>query len=274
MVYSYNNNASCKADKPKVRIFNRCSYKVNVWSILKEDGCPETEGAVVEPGDFYQENYRPDAATGVSLKISKTNKCKGGDITQLEYFLQQAGMYASNYLDVSYVDCLSDDCPTKKEGFYLKSGNQNGNFLANVVNEICPILSCSSPSECAKVAYIKPNDRQTKSCNLKADLDFYMCGGHGPEEQGPEEGPEEQPSYQPEPSKPAPSPAPASSQAYQQPEPQYTPTEVNAAAITPAPAAETPKAPNVKTEVVYVTQYDYVNAKRHAHGHRHQHFRA
>jgi hypothetical protein len=53
---------------------------------------------------------------------------------------------------------------------------------------------------------------------------------------------------------------------------------IKAAAVTPAPEV---KAENVnggltKTQVVYVTQYEYVNAKRHAHDHarRHQPFHA
>ncbi|KAF2475631.1 uncharacterized protein BDR25DRAFT_86945 [Lindgomyces ingoldianus] len=254
---SFNLNDSCIDTEPLARVHNRCSYPVHIWSVLKGQGCPSGEGAVLEPGQFYQENYRPAVnQAGTSIKISKTSQCSGVDITQLEYYIETSNPgYNYNYLDVSYVDCGGEKCPTRQEGFYLKSGNVDGKFLATGNNEICPILSCDSPSSCAKVAYIHPDDRQTKSCDPQANLDFYMCGGEAPGSES-----SQAPSSQYE------APGPSSTQT-----PAFTSAEVNAAAITESPKQEEHTL-NIKTETVYVTEYAKV--KRHAHGHRHQQFRA
>ncbi|PSN69258.1 hypothetical protein BS50DRAFT_336972 [Corynespora cassiicola Philippines] len=277
-VTSFNLNSSCIESEPKVRIFNRCDYPVHLWSVLKGMGCPSEEGVELKKGDFYQENFRPAVnGIGTSIKISKTKQCKGVDCVQLEYYPEVSNpAFAYNYLDVSYVDCLGGDCPTKTEGYYLKSGNQDGKFKANSVNEICPILSCSNADECATMSYILPDDRQTKSCDLDADLDFYMCGGEAPGEESEETTPAPS-SSSAEKETPKPSSTEAAEPAYTAPSSSSSAeAEVYVAAapeVTPAPA-ESPKEPKVKTEVVYVTEYEYTYAKRHAHGHRHQQFRA
>ncbi|KAF2877461.1 hypothetical protein BDV95DRAFT_480761 [Massariosphaeria phaeospora] len=275
---AFNLNSTCDTAQPKARVFNRCPYKVYLWSVLQGKGCPPDGGAVLEPGAFYQENFRypsddkPDV--GVSIKISKINTCsKEVDNVQLEYFMEDRAdkqPWKGNYHDVSYVDCLGNSCPTKKEGFYMKSGNENGQFMASEANpNICPELSCNNPTDCAKVAYIMPDDKRTKTCDLKANVDFYMCvdspeGDYSapstPEE--PEEEPKETSAETPKETAAPSSSAPvATSDA-----PAYTPE--------PQVQKEAVHEPNVKTEVVYVTQFEYVNAKRHAHGHRHQQFRA
>lgn len=251
---AFNGNATCDESKPKVRVFNRCSYPVYLWSVLKGQGCPSDSAVKLETGGFYQENFRePVDGCGISLKLSKTTTCGADSTAQLEYFLEKTNPgYNYNYLDMSYVNCGSKDCPTSDSGYYLKSGNTKPGQMKNEVNEICPILSCSGFEDCAKFSYINPDDRQTKSCALDAPLDLHLCGS---------EAPGSEPAA---PSKAAPAP--------EKPKPTavYTP-KVEAAPPVVTPAAE-PQ--HIKTEVVYVTQYDYVNAKRHVHGHRHQHFRA
>lgn len=261
----FNKQAEFDPSKPRVRVVNRCPYKVYLWSVLKGQGCPSSDGTILETGDFYQENHRTDAVTGVSIKISKSDRCKGIDCTQLEYFINPDKSYPFNFLDVSYVDCLDGDCPSRQEGFYLKSGNEDGKFqTAGADKAICPILSCSNADECAKMAYILPDDVQTKSCDPQANLDFYMCGGEAPGEES---------DYEQE-------PASSSQKTEEQPKPTST-TEatepssyehIQAAEITPAPVVEEKK-PKTKTEykVVYVTEYEYANAKRHEHAHAHAH---
>lgn len=275
----YNLMDTCDTSKPKAKIVNRCPYKVYLWSVLKGQGCPADSGTILDTGDFYQENYRTDGDTGVSIKISKSNKCKGDDvdITQLEYFINKDNpAYAFNFLDVSYVDCLGNNCPSRKEGFHLISGNQDGKFqTAGADKAICPVISCSNEEDCvAPLVYILPDDSSTKSCDPDADLDFYLCGSEAPGEEAPSTS---------EPSEPETSAAPATSSQqseYEQPEPTSTAEKeepssyeaVQAAAVTPAPVVEHKK-PNVWTEVkvVYATVTEYANAKRHEHAHAHAH---
>lgn len=256
---SFNLNDSCVTTEPLARIHNRCNYPVHIWSVLQGQGCPSNDGAVLQTGQFYQENYRPAVnKVGTSIKISKSPQCKGVDITQLEYYIETENpRYNSNFFDVSWVDCQHGNCPASKEGYYLKSGNVNGLYKADSKNQICPILSCSDRASCSKVTYINPDDVQTKSCDPKANIDLYLCGGDAPGS---------------EPSTPVKSAAASSSKAASTSCVQKT----KAAAITPAPAQEKSKALHIKTEVVYVTKYaDHKReAKRHAHGHRHQHFKA
>jgi hypothetical protein len=265
---AFNLNASTVDTLPKVRIFNRCPYKVYLWSVLTGLACPSGDGAVLETGDFYQENFRPAVGgVGTSIKLSKTQSCDPDRLLQLEYYIETTKPgYNYNYLDVSYVNAATTkDCPTSSEGFYLKSGNEDGKFASNGANTICPILSCNDWASCAKVAYVNWDDIQTKSCDPNANLDFYMCGGEAPGVEAPK-----------------PDPVPSSSPAKQLPPvvPSSAPAKVNdvvaAAIVTPAPAAPAPDKPiHVKTEIVYVTEIAYVNAKkRHEHGHRHQHFHA
>jgi len=147
---------------------------------IEGQGCPDSDAVTLNPGQYYGEEFRLlTRGAGVSIKIAKEKKCKGVDTTQLEYFINDSNQYGGNYLDVSFVDCPGEDCPGR-DGYYLKSGNQDGMYAANDANEICPILSCNSAAECAQCSYILPDDRQTKQCNAKRNLDFYMCGGEAP----------------------------------------------------------------------------------------------
>ncbi|KAF2242923.1 hypothetical protein BU26DRAFT_121207 [Trematosphaeria pertusa] len=261
-----NFNATCDDSKPKAKVVNRCSYAVNVWSIQKELGCPDGAGLTLNPGEFYHENLRDSSdGTGISIKLSKYETCGGNDLTQLEYYLNHATDYQGNYLDMSFVDCTSGDCPGWDDGFYFKAGNQDGMFTSAVDNEHCPIFSVYNSEEAARVSYVNWDDRQTKWCDLDASMELYLCGGEAPGESSPE------------PSAPSSTEeaAPSSTEVYEEPSsteaaatsaPAYQ--DVAAAEVTPAPVQPA----NVKTEFVYTTVY--VKEKRHAHGHRHQHFRA
>lgn len=277
-------NKEVDTSKPLARVHNRCDYDVHLWSVYKGDGCPSNEMVTLKKGEVYQENYQDPKGgdVGVSIKISKTEECKGNDITQLEYFIQKHSPgFNFNYLDVSYVDCPDDegDCPTRKEGYYLCVGNQTGPVKASAANTWCPILSCHDAASCNKMSYVLPHDVQTKTCEPDQNMDFYMCGGEAP---GDEE--ESEPSSSAAPSttqKASSTTAQATSSAVASSEDSYeTEYKVAAAAVTPSPAPviepEQAYEQKIKTEVVYVTAYETVNAKRHAHGHarRHQPFHA
>jgi hypothetical protein len=267
-------HADLKQNLGTARVHNRCDYPLYLWSVKKDQGCEEGNMKVLQKGESYSEKYRDDQDhIGVSIKISKTNRCKGLiaageeiDITQLEYHINHDNPdFMFNFLDVSFVDCLGKNCPGRNK-FYLKSGNNGDARLATAGADkaICPILKCSSEEECATMAYILPDDVQTKSCEPAADMDFYVCA----------DSPDDYEESEPE-------PAPSSSDEEEKPEPTstneeptYAEADVEAAAITPAPVEAPFKEKKIKTEVVYVTKYEYVNAKRHAHGHQHKHFRA
>jgi hypothetical protein len=272
-------NSECDLSKPYARVINRCDYDVHIWSVWKNMGCGASEMVTLKKGGIYSENYQKPMGgdQGVSIKVSKTKQCTGNNIVQLEYFLEERAdkeAYWANYLDVSYVDCQGGDCPTKKEGYYLNAGSSTARALkATSDNSWCPILACHDAASCAKMSYILPDDVQTKTCDLKSSMDFYMCGSQAPDEDAEE---------------PA-SSAPASSKKVEKPTPKPTTTadayptkggDYNvkaAAAVTPVAEVDV-KEPKVKTKVVYVTAYEYVNAKRsehvHAHARRHQAFHA
>lgn len=265
--------AECDLSMPHTRVINRCDYDVYIWSVFKNMGCDDSAMVTLKKGEIYSENFRYPRGgdTGVSIKISKTQQCTGSNIVQLEYFMEKSPLkeaYWGNYLDVSYVDCLGGDCPTKKEGYYLDAGND---FFRSLKKSAawCPILACQDAASCAKMSYIMPDDVQTKTCDLDANMDFYMCGSEAPNGDADE---------------PA-SSAPASSKKVETPTPKPTTTaesystqagdyNVKAAAVV-TPAAEVPevKEPKVKTKVVYVTAYEYINAKRSEHGHAQAHAR-
>ncbi|KAL6710909.1 hypothetical protein ACN47E_006784 [Coniothyrium glycines] len=264
-------NKSCNKNEAYARVINRCDYDVHVWSVKKGAGCPVNSDSMVtlKKGEVYNENYQvdPDNVTGVSIKISKTTQCKGNDIVQLEYFLEKNKPdFNYNYLDVSYVDCLGGDCPTKSEGYYMVAGNQTGRATASAANTWCPILACHDAVSCAKCSYILPDDVQTKTCDHDSNMDFYMCGGDAPTEDYGS------------------APAPASSNKAGSSKPAPTPSEddsykAKAAAVTPVAIKDADnygQKTRTKVEVVYVTAYEYVNAKRHAHNHarRHANFHA
>ncbi|KAF3043627.1 hypothetical protein E8E12_001367 [Didymella heteroderae] len=274
-------NSECDTSKPMARVHNRCNYDVYLWSVYKGDGCPTDEMVKLKSGETYQENYADPKGgdVGVSIKISKTQQCKGNDITQLEYFIQKNSPgFNYNYLDVSYVDCPSNsgDCPTRQEGYYLVAGAQTGAVKASAANTWCPVMSCNDPTTCNKISYVLPDDVQTKTCEPDQNMDFYMCGGEAP---GDESSSSSAPSSSAAPSstKASSTKAAATSTAASSSADSYDDFKVEAAAVTPAPQAEqVNNAQKTKTEVVYVTAYETINAKRHAHGHarRHQPFHA
>lgn len=269
-------NQKCNQAKPYARVINRCDYPVYIWSVFKGTGCPTTEMVTLKKGESYSENY--EVATeaedqGVSIKISKSSDCKAGDITQLEYFLDNRNstepQFRLNYLDVSYVDCLGGDCPSKKEGYYMQVGTTTVRATKKTTdNSWCPILACTDAVSCAKMSYILPHDIQTKTCDLTSSMEFYMCGSNPPT--GDDDKPVPASSKKPDSSAPKPS---STAKA-----PSNVEYKANVAAVTNAPDAKDTKAPKVKTKVVYVTAYEYVNAKRHehaqAHARRHQPFHA
>lgn len=271
-------NKDCDTSKPHARVYNHCPYEVNLWSVYKGDGCPADEMVTLQPGETYAENYAnaEGGPVGVSIKISKTQQCKDANITQLEYFLEETKPgYNMNYLDVSYVDCQANDadCPTRKEGFHLVAGSQTGKFKASADKTWCPVLTCSSPEVCNTMAYVQPNDEQTRTCGTEENMEFYMCGEQAPDSSDSGYGAAS--SAASSSSSAAPSttlqkqtsaaPKPTASETPDS----YAEVEVNvaAAAVTPAPKPQEDNKPKIKTEVVYVTAYKTVNAKRHAHGH-------
>jgi len=279
-------NEQCDLSKPYARVINRCNYPVNVWSVVKGSiGCPTDSMVTLKKGEIYSENYqRPAPDQGVSIKISKTEECKNNNIVQLEYFLEERADkvgFQYNYLDVSYVDCTGGDCPTKKEGYYLNAGSSTAKIAKTATDgSWCPVLSCSDAASCAKMSYILPDDVQTKTCDLDSSMDFYMCGSEAPS--GDDEEDDTPASSAPAPassSKQAPSPSPKPSTTLQAVVSSAADYKIKVAAVTNAPKIDdTLKAPKVKTKVVYVTAYEYVNAKRnehaHAHARRHQPFKA
>lgn len=257
-------------------IVNRCDYDVNLWSVYKGTGCPLDGMVTLKKGEQYSEDFadsKQSNGVGVSIKISKTTQCKGNDITQFEYFYDDSNInpdYNGNYVDVSYVDCPGQDCPTMKEGYYFRTGDQKTAQTQSVnnANTRNPIMSCTDPASCAKISYVLPDDVQTKYASLGQNVYYYMCGGQAPSAND---------------NKPA-----VSSQKVDTPAPKPTPSKassaaenvkVNAAAVTPAAEVKEPvHVPKVKTNIVYVTKYEYVNAKRaehvHQHARRHQNFHA
>ncbi len=276
-------NKECDTSKPLARVHNRCNYDVYLWSVYKGDGCPTDEMVTLKKGETYQENYQDPKGgdVGVSIKISKSQKCKGNDITQLEYFIQKNSPgFNYNYLDVSYVDCPANDadCPTRQEGYHLSVGSQTGAVKASAANTWCPVMSCNGPASCNKISYVLPDDVQTKTCEPDQNMDFYMCGENGPDEESEIES-SAAPSAAPSTTKKASSSAQATSSAVASSEDSYeTEFKVAAAAVTPVPEPEAEQIDHqkTKTEVVYVTAYETIHAKRHAHGHarRHQPFHA
>ena len=277
-------NQECDTSQAYARVINRCDYPVHLWSVLKGTGCPSDGMVTLDKGETYSENYDQGGTTGdvgVSIKISKTEDCKGSDIVQLEYFMQRSGEYTGNYLDVSYVDCLGGKCPTKSEGFYLVAGNQTGSVTASSANTWCPILSCDDAESCAKIAYILPDDTQTKTCATDQSMDFYMCGGEAPDgdySSSPEPASSSEQSQYSAPSATSSAADTSAADTSSAAETSSADYKVNAAAVTNAPDVKAVDNQKTKThvEVVYVTAYEYVNAKRHAHGHarRHQPFHA
>jgi len=266
-----NEKFNAEPHKAHARIINRCDYDVYIWSVEKNLGCSQTDMLTLKKGESYGEIYqRPDGGDqGVSIKVSKEPHCQGSNIVQLEYFLEErAGKedYWGNYLDVSYVDCLGGDCPTKKEGYYLRAGDKAARAKkVTLDNSWCPIQACDDAASCALMSYILPHDVQTKNCGLNDSMEFYMCGSQPPSED------DEKPSY------PAPVP---SSKKPETPTPKPTPTEapsssaddykIDLPVVTPPPQLkDEPKEPKVKTKTVVVTAYEYVNAKRAEHVHRH-----
>lgn len=283
-------NKECDLSKPNARIINRCDYDVHIWSVWKNMGCSNAEMLTLKKGETYSENYqKPDGGDqGVSIKVSKTTQCTGSNIVQLEYFLEERPEkepYWGNYLDVSYVDCLGGDCPTKKEGYYLQAGTAKARAMkATTNNSWCPILSCHDPISCAAMSYILPNDVQTKTCDLDSSMDFYMCGSEAPSSDDDEpasssSAPASSSSAPAPSSQKAETPTPEPSTTVQAPSSAADDYKIKAAAVTPvAEIKDAAKAESVRIKTVVVTAYEYVNAKRsehiHKHARRHQPFHA
>ena len=261
------------------KVVNRCPYDVYLWSIDKEMGCSSGSTKKLSKGGSHTEQFRNGTNGGISIKISKWNQCGGKDQTQLEYKIVYPGQGAppGNYLDMSFVDCRGGDCPGWKEGFYMgagKSGHVSIQQASTVNNERCPEFMVANPAEAAKVSYVLPDDRQTKWCQAKSNLDLYLCGSEKPDfsdESAPSAAPssskiaapsQPQPSsFQVLPSKPAAAPSKSADD-----------VKVKAAEVTAAPKAPAPEAPkNVKTVITYVTVSVDAPQKRHAHGRRHNH---
>jgi hypothetical protein len=139
-------------------------------------------------------------------------------------------------------------------------------------------MSCTDPTSCNKISYVLPDDVQTKTCEPDQNMDFYMCGGEAPGEESSSPSSAVKSSAAPSSTeKASSSKVQATSAAASSTADSYeTEFKVAAAAVTSAPQAEQVNNQKTKTEVVYVTAYETVNAKRHAHGHarRHQPFHA
>jgi len=259
-------NKGCDSNLPHASIYNHCDYPVYLWSVFKGDGCPKDQMYTLSPGGEYKENLQDPKGglTGISIKMSKTQTCGGQDIAQLEYYLEKNKPgFNNNYLDMSYVDCLGGNCPTKKEGYHLIAGSQTGKNVAGAKNTWCPILSCNDAASCASMSYIMPDDVQTKTCSLDQNMELHLCGS-----------PDKDSKPAPAPSKPSAPAAPAAPSSSAAKDPTSVKPYIAAAVVTPEAEIKEDSHKNIKTEVVYVTQY--VNAKRHAHGHarRHQPFHA
>jgi hypothetical protein len=315
---------SCDFSKPHAKVINRCPYKVNLWSIYKlEDsgtGCPVDDMVTLQPGDTYSENYQDPngGGAGVSIKLSKTEDCPKGIITQLEYFIEATKPgFNNNFLDVSYVDCSEfnpEKCPAGKEGFFLAAGTAEVRAEQPTNPNWCPAMSCWDRCSCGDVAYMKDIDDQTKTCRSNQNMELYLCGTEADADPDTD--------YSMSPLvrmvngvteermnntcvASSSSIAPATTlhqQTSAAPKPTETQTEesygagakiaankadiggnvaalkagldndVAAAAVTTAPKAELAEVQlKTKTEVVYVTAYQTVNVKRHAHGHARRH---
>jgi len=272
-VKTYNFNATCNEAQPRARIINRCDYAIYAWSVDSDDtsnDCGFQPPAIIKPGGIYQENYRKSAVGGVSIKLAKEEDCLSqGSITQLEYHIEENSdghKYDFNSLDVSYVDCQNEDCPTRQEGYYLVSGNHDGKFeTAGSDGAICPIISCSNAAECGPHSYINWDDVATKTCDNSANLDFYMCGGEAP-------GKETKPSKAPVAEKPKPSKAPVVEKPSTYEAPAPTTTSAPAYVVDVAAAPEVTEAPQVvedAVKTVYETVFAYTTVVPRAHRHRH-----
>ena len=253
---SHQNNATCNYNQPRARVVNRCPYDVYVWTVDSDNAydCKFDEPVLLGTGDAYAENFRPTNIGAVSIKVSKDDVCSDGHITQLEYNYKPS----VNFIDISFVNCQEGDCPGRQDGYYMVSGNHDGQFESAENNEHCPICSAHDQESADKCAYVLPDDRQTKSCSKEANLDFYLCGSEAP-------GNEPQP---PKEEKPKPKPSTKEAPAPTATAPAYVADEVAAAAITDAPQA----ANNGNIKTVYETVYAYTTVQPHGYRHRrHQH---
>jgi hypothetical protein len=248
---SFKNNATCDYSQPKARIINRCPYDVYVWTVDSDNAydCKFDEPVVLGTGESYAENFRPTSTGAVSLKVTKEEVCEHGKITQLEYNYKPE----VNFLDISFVDCQSGECPGRQDGYYLQSGNENGQFPSAENNEHCPICVAHDQKSADECAYVLPDDRQTRSCDKKANLDFYICGSH-------------EPGSEPvAPSKPKPSKAPVE----EEPKPSTTSAPSYVADVAAAEITEAPQAPQDNIKTVYETVYAYTTVMPRKHR-RHQ----
>jgi hypothetical protein len=268
---SFRNNATCDYEQPRARIVNRCPYDVYVWTVDSDHAydCRFDEPVVLGTGDAYAENFRPTSTGAVSIKISKNEVCEQHKITQLEYNTKPEDY---NFLDISFVDCETGECPGRKDGYYLQSGNQDGLYPSAEKNEHCPICVAHDELSAAKCAYVLPDDLQTKSCDKRANLDFYLCGSHAPGEEpaAPIAKPSySKPTYEPKPetsTKEAPVPTPSTVES-------YVPDVAEVADVAAPTITGAPTAPADAIMTVYETVYATQIVQPHRHR-RHQHIHA
>jgi len=265
---SFKNNATCDYSQPKARVINRCPYDVYVWTVDSDNAydCRFDEPVVLATGESYAENFRPTTIGAVSIKVTKEEVCEKGKITQLEYNYKPN----VNFLDVSFVDCGSGECPGRQDGYYLQSGNENGEYPSAENNEHCPICKAHDMDSGNKCAYVLPDDRQTKSCDKNANLDFYVCGGHAPDSE-PIAPSKPKPSEAPVAEKPKPSKAPVVEKPSTSEAPAPTTTSAPAYVVDVAAAPEVTEAPQVAEDAVktvYETVFAYTTVVPRAHRHR------
>jgi hypothetical protein len=183
-------------------IFGRCttaSLAIVVATTSATDfgsSCPSSDPtAMIEHEGKYQENYRPsEEGVAVSIKISGEETCKSNNITQIEYNheISKPG-YNGNYVDISYVNCETNDCPSRRAGFWYMIGNHpddSGSVPPRFqMDEFqnCPIWSCrglqaDATDDCLNKAYVKyDDDFATRFCDLEANWEVYLCDPAGPD---------------------------------------------------------------------------------------------
>jgi len=261
--------------KPGVTIVNKCDHDLTVWSVKKEAGCPSSDPtAVIPKGGKYQENYRKsEGGIAVSIKISGDETCDPDNLTQVEYNHETSKPgFNGNYVDMSYVNCKSGNCPSRKQGFWYQIGNHpdaSGSIPAKFKmdeNQNCPIWSCKGlqadgTDDCHNKAYVNYNDDfANRFCDLEANWEVYLCDPAGPNGSG-SSAPSSSSAAAPS-SEKASSAAPASSPA--------SVVDIKAAAVTKAPEVE--EKPTLKTKyetvVVTTTVVEEYRARRHVHGHQ------
>ena len=274
--------AAYDPSKPGVTIHNRCGHPLTMWSVMRESGCPSSDpSAVVPHGGKYQENYRKsEGGIAISIKISGEDTCDPKNLTQVEYNHETTNPgYNGNYVDMSYVNCESGNCPSRKSGFWYKIGNHpdsSGSIPMKFKmdsNQNCPIWSCKGlqpdgTDDCHNKAYVKYNDDfANRFCDIDASWEVYLCDPAGPDGNAGDDSSSAQPSKKPESSAAPSSEKPSSTEAASSPS---SVIDIKAAAVTKAPEVEEKPALKTKYETVVVTTtvVEEYRARRHVHGHQ------